>query len=71
MAHVILLRLLLVKKLVPVKTAHALHRDNGPFSTRNILCLDCFSVSMLFHIIVAAQNDRQRTRGAGKDEEEC
>ena len=38
---------------------------------RTILCLDCFSVSMLFHIIVAAQNDRQRTRRAGKDEEEC
>ena len=33
-ARVIVLRFLLVKKMVSIKTAHALYRDNGPLSRR-------------------------------------
>ena len=32
MVLVIILRFLLVKKLVSIKTAHALYRDHGPLS---------------------------------------
>ena len=56
-SRVIVLQFLLVKKLVSIKTSHGLCRDKGPLSTRwvilisrTLLYLDCFPVSILFHI---------------------